>query len=168
MYDLAVIGAGWAGFNAAIRAKQLGLKVCLIDSGEIGGTCLNYGCIPTKALIQSAKVYLQAKKASTFGINLSNLQAEFIKIQERKEKVVQQLKAGMQLRLKEIDFVHSPAEFASTDAIKTDKGTSKIVDDKTHRPNKENIKSPAAKPSRPSVIFTALAKATITKAAKGI
>ena len=51
MYDLAVIGAGWAGFNAALRAKDSGLKVCLIESGQIGGTCLNRGCIPTKALI---------------------------------------------------------------------------------------------------------------------
>ena len=48
MYDLAIIGAGWAGFNAALRAKELGLKVCLIDSHQIGGNCLHNGCIPTK------------------------------------------------------------------------------------------------------------------------
>ncbi len=55
-YDLAVIGAGWAGFNAALKAKAHGLKGILAEQGQIGGTCLNRGCIPTKTLIQSAKI----------------------------------------------------------------------------------------------------------------
>jgi len=60
-YDLVIIGAGWAGFNAAIRAKELGLKALIIEKEQIGGTCLNRGCIPTKALIQSAKIYSLSK-----------------------------------------------------------------------------------------------------------
>jgi len=102
-YDLAVIGAGWAGFNAAVRAKELGLKVCLIEKGQIGGTCLNRGCIPTKTLIQSAKVYSLTKKSDLFGINTVNPQINFNKIQERKEKIIQQLRSGMQFMLKGID-----------------------------------------------------------------
>ena len=84
MYDLAVIGAGWAGFNAAIRAKELGLKVALIDKGQIGGTCLNRGCIPTKALIRSAKVYSLAKKSQNFGVQIQNPSINFLQVQERR------------------------------------------------------------------------------------
>ena len=86
MYDLAIIGAGWAGFNAALRAKELGLKVCLIDSHQVGGTCLNYGCIPTKTLIACAKIFSLAKRSSHFGIELDNLRVNLAAIQEKKDK----------------------------------------------------------------------------------
>ena len=68
MYDLSIIGAGWAGFNAALKAKESGLKTCLIERSYIGGTCLNLGCIPTKSLIQSSKAYSLAKKSQVFGL----------------------------------------------------------------------------------------------------
>ena len=118
MYDLSIIGAGWAGFTAAIRAKELGLKTALIDSGKIGGTCLNYGCIPTKTLIQSAKVYSLAKKSQNFGIEIDSLKINFPKIQERKENIVAKLAAGMQLSLKAIDFINASAEITSNEEIK--------------------------------------------------
>ena len=121
MYDLAIIGAGWAGFNACLRAKELGVKVCLIDTG-IGGTCLNRGCIPTKALIQSAKIYALLKKSSGFGIEQDNLRINFSKIQERKNKIIQQLMLGMQSRLNGIDFIKSRAEIISAQEIKVDTG----------------------------------------------
>ena len=88
MYDLVIIGAGWAGFNAALRAKELNLKVALIEKSLVGGVCLNLGCIPTKALIACAKVFSAAKKSSVFGIELDNLRFNFAKIQERKNKVI--------------------------------------------------------------------------------
>ena len=119
MYDLSIIGAGWAGFNAALRAKQLGLKVCLIEGNQIGGTCLNRGCIPTKVLIQSAKIYSLAKKSSVFGIESDNPRLNFSKIQERKDKIVKLLKLGMQSRLVGIDFINSYAEIISANEIKT-------------------------------------------------
>jgi dihydrolipoamide dehydrogenase len=119
MYDLAVIGAGWAGFNAALRAKELGLKVCLIESGQIGGTCLNYGCIPTKALIACAKIFQLAKKAPGFGVELDNPRFNFIKIQERKNKIVWDLAQGMRGRLAGIDFIESSARISSPNEIKT-------------------------------------------------
>ncbi|MDP2044491.1 MAG: dihydrolipoyl dehydrogenase [Candidatus Omnitrophota bacterium] len=118
IYDLSIIGAGWAGFNAALRAKELGLKACLIESAQIGGTCLNRGCIPTKALIQSAKIFSLAKKSSAFGIELDNPRVNFSKIQERKDKIVRQLSQGMQSRLNGVDFIKSTAEIISPNDIK--------------------------------------------------
>jgi dihydrolipoamide dehydrogenase len=120
MYELAIIGAGWAGFNAALRAKELGLKVCLIDSGQIGGTCLHYGCIPTKTLIACAKIFSLAQRSSHFGIALDNLRVNFVTIQEKKDKVIRQLSLGMQTRLAGIDFINSPAQIISTEEVSVD------------------------------------------------
>lgn len=120
MYDLAVIGAGWAGFNAAQRAKDLKLKVCLIESAKIGGTCLNHGCIPTKVLIACAKAFSLAEKSSVFGIELENLRVNFVKIQARKNKIVDQLAQGMKARLAGIDFINSGAQLVSPQEIKVD------------------------------------------------
>jgi len=120
MYDLTIIGAGWAGFNAAIRAKKLGLSVCLIDSKQIGGTCLNYGCIPTKTLIASAKVFLNVKKSSNFGVISDNPRINFAAIQDKKNKVISQLRQGMQSRLSGIDFINSAAKIISPQEIKVD------------------------------------------------
>ena len=120
MYDLAVIGAGWAGFNAALKAKELGLKVCLIEPGQIGGTCLNRGCIPTKALISCAKTYSLVKKSSIFGVESDNPRINFSKIQERKNKLIWDLAQGMQTRLSGIDCVKSSAKIISDHEIKVD------------------------------------------------
>lgn len=117
MYDLAVIGAGWAGFNAALKAKELGLKVILIDKDQLGGTCLNLGCIPTKTLIQSAKVFSLVNKAATFGISVSSPAIDFIKVQDRKEKVIQQLRMGMQSMLNGVDLLNSKASIISPHEI---------------------------------------------------
>lgn len=118
-YDLIVVGAGWAGFNAARRAKELGLEVALIDKEKIGGTCLNHGCIPTKALIQSAKIYSLAKKAKAFGIELAPPQINFNNIQARKNRIIQQLSQGMHSLLKGVDFLNSPAQIVSPNIVET-------------------------------------------------
>lgn len=120
MYDLAVIGAGWAGFNAALKAKESGLKVCLIESDKIGGTCLNRGCIPTKALIACAKTFSLAKKSPVFGVESDNLRFNFTRIQERKNKIVSQLAQGMQSRLSGIEFIKSSAQLVSSNEIEID------------------------------------------------
>jgi len=120
MYDLVIIGAGWAGFNAALRAKELGLTVGLIDSHQIGGTCLNYGCIPTKTLISSAKIFSLAKKSPSFGIESDHLRLNWTAIQEKKDRVILQLRRGMQSRLSGIDFINSPAQIISTQEVKVD------------------------------------------------
>jgi len=118
MHDLAIIGAGWAGFNAALKAKQSGLKVVLVDKSLLGGTCLNLGCIPTKTLIQSAKVFNLAKKSSDFGINAGAPAVDFIKVQERKDKIIQQLRSGMQQMLNGIDYLAAEARLASACEIR--------------------------------------------------
>ncbi len=119
-YDLAVIGAGWAGFNAALKAKELGLKTALIERDKLGGTCLNRGCIPTKALIQSAKILSLCKKSTSFGIECGTPLPDFVRIQERKARIVAALSSGMQSRLKGIDFIQSPASFVSPGVLKLD------------------------------------------------
>ncbi|MFH1269617.1 MAG: FAD-dependent oxidoreductase, partial [Candidatus Omnitrophota bacterium] len=116
-YDLAVIGAGWAGFNAALRAKTHGLKVALIEKEQIGGTCLNRGCIPTKALLQSAKIYTLTKKSKTFGIKTTSPQINFSEIQARKNKIIQQLRQGMEFMLKGIDFISAEARILSNNTV---------------------------------------------------
>lgn len=115
-YDLAVIGAGWAGFNAAIMARELGLRVCLIEKDQIGGTCLNKGCIPTKALIQSVKAL--SKKPHIFGIEPMSQKINFIKVCERKERIIQQLQNGLQFLLKGVDFLNQEAKIVSNEEIK--------------------------------------------------
>lgn len=117
-YDLAIIGAGWAGFNAAKRAKVLGLKVVLIENGEIGGTCLNRGCIPTKSLIQSAKIYSATKKSKNFGIEIIDSKVHFVDILARKDKIVQQLRQGIEFMLKGIDIVRGEARILTGTTLK--------------------------------------------------
>jgi len=123
MYDLAILGAGWAGYNAAVKAKELGLKVCIIDRSFIGGTCLNAGCIPTKALIQSAKIFALAKKSRFFGIGPLNPSTDFPKVQDRKNTIILQLRQGMQLGLKGVDFISGEAEFISKNELKVEDKT---------------------------------------------
>lgn len=120
MYDLAVIGAGWAGFNACLEAKKLGLSVALIDRSEIGGTCLNLGCIPTKTLIQSAKILSLIKKSSGFGVNCAEASVDFLKVQERKERIIRQLGSGMRSGLTGVDFISGEAKVISSQEIKID------------------------------------------------
>ncbi len=116
-YDLIIIGAGWAGFSAALRAKERGLKVALVEKDKIGGTCLNYGCIPTKSLIQSAKIYNLIKKSAVFGVSLSQGKLEFNRIQSRKDALVGQLRQGMRAMLKGVDFLEDEARLISRDTV---------------------------------------------------
>lgn len=116
-YDLAIIGAGWAGFNAAKRAHDLGLKVVLIEREKTGGTCLNRGCIPTKALIQSAKVYSLAKKSRDFGVEIDSVKVDFSHIISRKDKIVESLLQGLNFSLKGIDLIFGAARLVSANKI---------------------------------------------------
>ncbi|MDD3087334.1 MAG: dihydrolipoyl dehydrogenase [Candidatus Omnitrophica bacterium] len=117
MYDLAIIGAGWAGFNACLRAKELNLKVALIEKGGVGGTCLNLGCIPTKSLIHASKIFSLVKNSADFGVNASNPIVDFKKMQERKAKVVEGLQKGMRFLLKGVDFIEGEAKITSAQEI---------------------------------------------------
>lgn len=96
------------------------MKACLIEASQLGGTCLNAGCIPTKALIQSAKIYSLVKKSSNFGVELDNPRVNFGRVQQRKEKIVVQLAQGMQAKLSGIDFINARARIISPNDIKVD------------------------------------------------
>lgn len=87
-YDLVIIGAGPGGYVAAIRAAQLGAKVALVEKERVGGTCLNRGCIPTKALIHSAEIYLAAKEAEKYGVEVEGqVRPNFVQMMARKDGV---------------------------------------------------------------------------------
>ncbi|MGE7601307.1 dihydrolipoyl dehydrogenase [Peribacillus sp. NPDC097675] len=100
-YDLVILGGGTGGYVAAIRAAQLGLKTAIVEKGKLGGTCLHKGCIPSKAFLRSAEVYQTALKSEEFGVFTSNVNVDFKKVQERKNKVVDQLYRGVQHLMKQ-------------------------------------------------------------------
>ncbi|AWB44842.1 dihydrolipoyl dehydrogenase [Paenibacillus sp. CAA11] len=93
--DTLVIGAGPGGYVAAIRAAQLGQKVLIVDKSEVGGVCLNRGCIPSKALIAAAHQYESAQHGSAFGVTAENVKVDFGKTQEFKNSVVKKLTGGV-------------------------------------------------------------------------
>lgn len=99
-YDLIVVGSGPGGYAGAIRASQLGLKVAIVEAAELGGVCLNWGCIPTKALLKSASVYEYAKHASDYGIEVSQVQANLEKIVERSRGVASTMSKGIEFLMK--------------------------------------------------------------------
>ena len=105
-YDLAVLGGGPGGYVAAIRAAQLGQKVCIIEKDKLGGICLNWGCIPTKALLKNAEVYKMVKKADLYGININGISVDFKKNVERSRTVSKQLSKGVEFLMKKNGVTH--------------------------------------------------------------
>ena len=95
-YDLVIIGGGIGGYSAAIRASQLGMKTALVEKERLGGTCLHQGCIPSKALLQSAAVFRQAKDAAAYGVETGTPSVNYLKVQERKNRIVNQLHQGVE------------------------------------------------------------------------
>ena len=99
-YDLVILGGGTGGYVAAIRAAQLGLKTAIVEKGKLGGTCLHQGCIPSKALLRSAEVYTTAKRGEEFGVLAADVKLDFSKVQERKQKIIDQLLRGIEHLMK--------------------------------------------------------------------
>ncbi len=98
--DIVIIGSGPGGYVAAIRAKQLGMDVVIVEKAELGGVCLNWGCIPTKALLKSAKIYQNAIHAENFGIDIEgSVKPNFQKIIERSRDVASTMNKGVQFLL---------------------------------------------------------------------
>ena len=100
MYDLIVIGGGPAGYNAAERSAHAGLKTLVIEERALGGVCLNEGCIPTKTLLYSAKIYDYAKHGEDYGVKFGSASIDHAFVVERKNKVVKQLVSGIGAKLK--------------------------------------------------------------------
>lgn len=116
-FDIAILGGGPAGYVAAERAGAKGMRVILFDKRALGGVCLNEGCIPTKTLLNSAKVLENAKEASKYGVQLEgSIMADFGKIMKRKDKVVRKLVAGVKAKMK-----HAKAEVVMAEAVVKEK-----------------------------------------------
>lgn len=94
-FDLVVLGAGTGGYSAAFRAAQLGLKVALVDQAKIGGTCLHIGCIPTKALLESAAFVERVRHAGEYGVNVDDPVIDYVRMAERRDQVVKRLWTGL-------------------------------------------------------------------------
>ena len=120
IYDLGVIGGGPAGYTAALHAAGRGERVVLFEKDEIGGVCLNKGCIPTKSILHVANEYKKFKNASQLGIHADNVTLDYAKVCERKEKIVERLRKGIELALKnaKVLLVEAEAELISRTEIK--------------------------------------------------
>ncbi|MEM1484734.1 dihydrolipoyl dehydrogenase [Oscillospiraceae bacterium PP1C4] len=119
-YDLVVIGAGPGGYVAAIKAAQLGLCVAVIEGREVGGTCLNRGCIPTKTLLHSANLYREMQECEAFGVKIEGASYDLIQMYARKNEVVAQLRSGIEQLFKanKIDLLHGMATILSAGKIR--------------------------------------------------
>ncbi len=119
MFDLGVIGAGPAGYAAAIRASQKGLKVVLFEKNQIGGTCLNRGCIPTKTILHSCKIFTELKNSSKYGIFSENPSFDFSKIQERQKTISEKIRKNLTNLIKNqgIEIVEAEAKITDEHTI---------------------------------------------------
>ncbi|HMM70011.1 MAG TPA: FAD-dependent oxidoreductase, partial [Gudongella oleilytica] len=110
-YDIAILGGGPGGYVSAIKAAQMGAKVLLVERERLGGLCLNWGCIPTKTLLISARHYKDLLRSNDFGISgvdVSNARVDWKLLMERKSKVVDKLVSGIELLVKKnkITFIN--------------------------------------------------------------
>jgi dihydrolipoamide dehydrogenase len=109
-YDLVVLGSGPGGYVAAIRATQLGLRTAVIEKGLLGGTCLNVGCIPTKAMLASVEALAVARRGSEFGFKANSIEPDYPAMVKRRNRVVEQNRAGVQHLLKKAGATVLPGQ----------------------------------------------------------
>ncbi len=118
-FDLAIVGGGTGGYVAAIRASQLGMRVAVIEKDKLGGTCLHRGCIPTKALLESAKVYSLVRRGEEYGVRTSEVQLDYPRMLSRKDAIVGRLHTGVQYLMKKnkITVIEGRGQFVSPTTI---------------------------------------------------
>jgi dihydrolipoamide dehydrogenase len=126
-FDMVVIGAGPGGYVAAIRGAQLGLKVAIVEREHLGGICLNWGCIPTKALLRSAEVFHLMHRAKEFGLSVEKASFDLGAVVQRSRGVAKQLSGGIGHLMKKnkVTVFMGAATLAGQGkvVVKTDKGT---------------------------------------------
>lgn len=122
--QLVIVGGGPGGYHAAIRAAQLGLEVTLIENRDLGGVCLNKGCIPSKVQTQAAEIWNKTQMSSTLGIPVQTKLFEWNKLQQHQDKVIIQLRQGIEQLCKahKIEVVKGEATFLSDDRIGVSSG----------------------------------------------
>lgn len=122
MYDLGIIGGGPAGYTAALHAGTKGQKVILFEKDKVGGTCLNRGCIPTKAILHSAELYEEIKNSESLGIHADNVTFDFAEVMKHKNLVVEKLRKGLELSLKnrKVEVLNTEARLLSEHKIEAD------------------------------------------------
>src|ERR1700730_12041734 len=118
-YDLIVIGSGPGGYVAAIRASQLGLKTAIIEKESLGGICLNWGCIPTKALLKSAEVFEYINHAADYGIKVGESAVDFDSVIKRSRNVADGMSKGVQflMRKNKIDVINGTGKLKGKGTI---------------------------------------------------
>lgn len=134
-YDVIVIGSGPGGYVAAIRASQLGLKTAVVEKAELGGICLNWGCIPTKALLKSAQVFEYIKHASDYGIQVKEASADFGAVIKRSRDVAAGMSKGIQFLFKKnkIDIINGFGKLKGKEKVEvTDDKDNKTVYEAKH------------------------------------
>lgn len=122
-YDIIVIGSGPGGYVAAIRAAQCGKRVAIVEKADAGGVCLNWGCIPTKALVRSAQVYADCKAAATFGVTIEGeVKPDWTKMVERERMVATTMNKGVQFLLKKnnIDVIAGFGRLKAADIVEVE------------------------------------------------
>ncbi len=129
-FDVVIIGSGPGGYVTAIRAAQLGLRTAVIERENLGGVCLNWGCIPTKALLRTAEMYRSAKNASEFGLKIKGLEFDFKKVVKRSREVSKQLSQGVGYLLKKnnIDVILGHGKLAGKGKIIVERNDTSSLD----------------------------------------
>jgi dihydrolipoamide dehydrogenase len=146
-YDLVIIGGGPGGYVAAIRAEQLGLKTAVIEEKEMGGTCLNWGCIPTKSLLHSAEIAHMARHSSDYGIHIPEIQIDYPAIVAKKDKVVKQLRSGVEHLVKHHggEIIRGRARYLDAHTLEVSAPASRVVR------AAQTIIATGSRPSRPPI-----------------
>ncbi|MBJ04761.1 MAG: dihydrolipoyl dehydrogenase [Flavobacteriales bacterium] len=123
-FDIIIVGSGPGGYVAAIRASQLGLKTAIIEKESLGGVCLNWGCIPTKALLKSAQVFEYIKHADDFGIHIDNYNMNFNKVIERSRNTANNMSKGINFLMKKnnIQVISGYAHLENNNTVKVTNG----------------------------------------------
>jgi dihydrolipoamide dehydrogenase len=129
-YDVVVVGGGPGGYVTAIRAAQLGMKTAVVEREHLGGICLNWGCIPTKALLRTAEVYRNIQHANDFGLKVSGLELDFKKIIERSRGITAQMSQGVGYLLKKnkVEVIDGHGKLAGKGKLVVEKDGKKVAD----------------------------------------